>query len=457
MRTSIGIAACVWLAMAGGLGGDSIAEARNTHPHFSDGGTLDWAPTLSTAKAWARERGKLIFVEVGNPRCPNCRVLCSDVVPHPQVKQRMRDGFVGLAPDSRFLHASVRRLFMNNVPRHKLRVLPWVAFLTADGQFITGWGGYTTVSQLESHLAIAESRRTRTTERAETAPRAGAVPPAPGAPPPADTRRKVLMSSEDGGAGCVTGNCGDTSGCENGMCEAPPCDGGAWDSVTRDGVTRDSVARDRGACADGSCDAPGVTKPDPVLGPMIPWVPGSLPKAPKTDAKAPMASKSDVLYAVGSPDAETIVDSSSALPPPTVRRVVIAPAPEYHPSCDASDLLTGDPDAEVILRVPATPPVTKRDPVARAEPTDETPAPERPIAGAMANARVDAVIAAARRGDGDEAQRLLHGSQADPTGLDALADWREIRLMPNSSLVRKHMIARSRERYAGTAWAKLFK
>ena len=35
------------------------------HPHFDDGGTLEWYTTLEDARTAARAQGKRIFIELG--------------------------------------------------------------------------------------------------------------------------------------------------------------------------------------------------------------------------------------------------------------------------------------------------------------------------------------------------------------------------------------------------------
>jgi hypothetical protein len=48
------------------LAGVALAgDARNTHPHFDDRGTLVWSSKLSDAQAAAKAAGKLIFVDHG--------------------------------------------------------------------------------------------------------------------------------------------------------------------------------------------------------------------------------------------------------------------------------------------------------------------------------------------------------------------------------------------------------
>ena len=37
----------------------------NAHPHFNDGGTLDWHTTLDGALAAAKADGRMVFVEMG--------------------------------------------------------------------------------------------------------------------------------------------------------------------------------------------------------------------------------------------------------------------------------------------------------------------------------------------------------------------------------------------------------
>jgi len=41
------------------------AFAPAGHPHFNDGGTLEWSTNLDAARAAAKSSGRLIFVEYG--------------------------------------------------------------------------------------------------------------------------------------------------------------------------------------------------------------------------------------------------------------------------------------------------------------------------------------------------------------------------------------------------------
>ena len=476
------------VTLAAVLGWASGAEANRPHPHFFDGGTLDWAPNLTTAKQWASARGQLIFVEVGNARCPNCESLCN-LIGSPSVRAKMQNAAVGLAPPSGNLHPSVRRLFMNNVPRSGLRVLPWVAFLTAEGEWITGWGGYTDTQKLLSNLDVALARESRAMPRhgSQGAPQAGAVPPAPNAPPAPDTGRKLLLSSKSGEGTCLGGSCGglfqQNGMCEGGACNAPGmCEGGVCQAPP---LAPPPSGRGTSTARGPSTSPPPAQSPSAHrdLAPMLPWVRGAPGAAPKTDR--PMASQSDPLHAVGSPDAAfesgavslapNPVAPTGTLPPPAVRRLEHPPTPEYHPSCDAGPLLSGDPDAEMVdwtprdrieatgtLRVPPTPiaPSTLRAPAAA--PVAQSSEPSR-RASVPGTSPLDAVVHAARAGNPQEAERLLyaalrqHANDEDAaSGRDALKDWREIGLMPEGSLVRRHLVSRARKYYDGTRWAALF-
>jgi hypothetical protein len=47
------------------LAGAAVAEKRQGHPHFDDGGTLRWFTKLAAAQAAAKKEGKLVFIEYG--------------------------------------------------------------------------------------------------------------------------------------------------------------------------------------------------------------------------------------------------------------------------------------------------------------------------------------------------------------------------------------------------------
>jgi hypothetical protein len=56
--------ACTLLVPLGTLS----AGAPRGHPHFNDGGTLQWYTTLAEAAAAAKKEGKLVFIEYGREK-----------------------------------------------------------------------------------------------------------------------------------------------------------------------------------------------------------------------------------------------------------------------------------------------------------------------------------------------------------------------------------------------------
>ena len=59
MRTSMLV-----LLLCGGavFAGDA---KKGAHPHFNDGGTMQWFTKLADAQAAAKKEGKLVFIEYG--------------------------------------------------------------------------------------------------------------------------------------------------------------------------------------------------------------------------------------------------------------------------------------------------------------------------------------------------------------------------------------------------------
>lgn len=113
-------------------------SAPAPHPHFDDGGTLDWHRGWASARAAARAGGKTLFVEIGRELCGQCRTLVQSVVPHPRIAPLLREHFVALAADADEPEDEVMRLVL------KLDdpvMLPFVIFADAEGRFLTGSSG----------------------------------------------------------------------------------------------------------------------------------------------------------------------------------------------------------------------------------------------------------------------------------------------------------------------------
>jgi hypothetical protein len=183
------------------------AAARGaSHPYFDDQGTLTWHHDLASARRAAEREGKLIFIEYGRRICTQCKLLCARILPHPSVRGRIRRVAVGLVAECDRPEPAVRSLFRRHL--QNARMLPFVAFVTPDGRWVTGYAGHTTVSQFSRHLALAE----RALQRVE-APKAPArtrvykpaCPPKP-APTPPPTPSDCRPLTSDGGA-CPDGEC----------------------------------------------------------------------------------------------------------------------------------------------------------------------------------------------------------------------------------------------------------
>jgi hypothetical protein len=189
-RTSAVLAlAAILLATAGARRADADGGA---HPYFDDHGTLAWYRSLPQAQRAARAEGKVVLIECGRRVCPQCNVLVSQVIADPRVAPEISRSAVGLALEVDELDAAVDGLFHDHLPN--ARMLPFVAFVTPDGEWITGFAGRTSVAGFLDHLSQARSAIRRpsgsaTTLRAaprpvKASPPIDVRPPAPSAPEP---------------------------------------------------------------------------------------------------------------------------------------------------------------------------------------------------------------------------------------------------------------------------------
>jgi hypothetical protein len=176
----------VSIVLAAMLAPQAAAERRAlAHPYFGDRGTLDWYRKFEDAKAAARREGKVVLIENGRLRCGTCRVLVSSILPSSRVRGRVSSAAVGLASDCDRPEAAVLRLFRKNLPGE--RRLPRVAFVTPDGEWISGYGGGTSTNRFLSHLRKAEAWLARNGGRVQPPPQPTPVvrpaSPAPPSPP----------------------------------------------------------------------------------------------------------------------------------------------------------------------------------------------------------------------------------------------------------------------------------
>ncbi len=163
------------------------AQAGSSHPYFDDGGTLVWYHRLADAQRAARAEGKLIFIEYGRRRCGSCKVLCNRILPDPRIRSRLSAVAVGLAAECDRPERAVHALFERHL--RNAHMLPFAAFITPDGEWVTGFAGSGRTESFLGHLSKAERARPRTAARRTPAPQP-VMRPAP-QPRPAPPRREA--------------------------------------------------------------------------------------------------------------------------------------------------------------------------------------------------------------------------------------------------------------------------
>lgn len=118
------------------------------HPHFADRGAVDWTTCLDRARAEARRKGRLILVEYGRRACHSCRVLVEQILPN--LRDRLQATCVGLASDCDEPDPRVQAIFTDAMPGATR--LPFVAIVTPDLRFVTGWDGGIGADEVVRHL-----------------------------------------------------------------------------------------------------------------------------------------------------------------------------------------------------------------------------------------------------------------------------------------------------------------
>ncbi len=302
------------------------------HPYFNDRGTLSWHHSLTSAQNAARRTNKVVFIEYGRKKCTNCRKLAQDVLPHRDLRSRLANTAVGLAAECDKPERAVWQLFRTHMP--KGRMLPFAAFVTADGQWITGWYGHKSVREVSAYLASAErivrtlrrapaARRTaRKTTRGTTPKRSPSVrraAKAPTAPPP--RKRRVIAKKPEirevpapaprntAKRAVQRDPCADASDdcCPGGNCKPPsfdlPCLPNPFKLLA-------------GGCKP-ACPPPSPQKCPPAQGKVIAKTDGYggfPPPKPRIDAPRK-------LLANGSPDGEPAHGTDNKVPPPAAPAV----------------------------------------------------------------------------------------------------------------------------------------
>lgn len=308
------------------------------HPYFNDRGTLSWHHSLTSAQNAARRSNKVVFIEYGRKKCTNCRKLAQDVLPHRDIRGRLANTAVGLAAECDTPERAVWQLFRTHMP--KGRMLPFAAFVTADGQWITGWYGRKSVREVSAYLASAErfvrtmrrapsARRSASRSASRSAPRSAPRPTArrvakaPTAP--RSVKRKVIAQKPE-------------------IREVPAP---APRSTSKSAVRRDPCAdASDESCPGGNCKPPSFDLPclpnpfkllaggcKPACKPVCP--PASPPRCPPTKGQVvaktngyggfpppkPRIDAPRKLLAGGSPDGEPTRGTDNTIPPPAAPAV----------------------------------------------------------------------------------------------------------------------------------------
>jgi len=463
------------------------------HPYFNDRGTLRWYHSFAEAKRVAQREQKLIFVEYGRQACSNCRKLASSVLPHSRIRGRISSLAIGLAAECDRPEREVALLFQQNL--RNARMLPFVAFLTPRGRWITGWGGYADVSDLEGHLDLAEARHRSIFGRATRGP-APSLEPTPSFERRASPKSPTPRPATDG----KTARTEPAPKIRPAPVQPPaptpePAPAtpelGYTDLDLEDGIDPEEECAD-GACVGGNCAPPsfGCTPGDGfdrsgfggrVLTGIKNFVTGRKdcpPRAcpPKTDAVTAVKPQDCLDFPqpaprIASPETR-LADGDFPLPRPQVR-----PAPIPVPSA----MPFGDPDADEAEPVvqPRAPTLMLAETAAKRGDwatvlrlTRDATIDQTALRGlnrqahAWAHGRLAMAVRAVREERYDEARTAMNEvgrtMLKEPEAVDAQRGLRAVEMMrdmlvlsedsPLRSTVRKT----SYEKMRGTRWAPLF-
>jgi len=455
------------------------------HPHFNDRGTLAWYRSLSSAKAAARRQGKVIFIEYGRSNCGNCRNLAQNVLPHRDIRSRIGAVAIGLAADCDRPERSVWQLFRTNLPG--ARLLPFAAFITPDGQWITGWYGSKSVSSVSASLAQAErrvramraparkprSRRPASTVR-KAAPRHARQPkptrirPTPVQPKVTSTPAKADKTADDPSAG---------GACHGGSCRPPSFE---LPSLPNPFKLLAGGCEPRPACPPAACPPP--VCPPPAGSARIARTPDGYgafpPPAPRVQTPDKHLAEG-LAEGPGSPDGE---------PTPRVEPAARKPIVKVPTAVAAAGAILPAPAVRKALPLPALPPtsaLTVPDREKRAQAAakrgdwaavlllTQHVAPEQAMLHALntqahrwAHGRLAFAVRATRQGKFTEADaavaevKLAMRGESESVdaarGADAIELMRDLDFLAQKSPVRKTVRKTAYEKMRGTRWAPLF-
>src|SRR5262245_11983414 len=151
MRHLVAAALLATVATAGLSASRAEGGPLGRHPYFDDGGTLSWTTRVEDAQSAARSSNRLIFIEYGRKACGNCRTLVTLILPAESVRARISRLAVGLAAECDEPDPRIEALFEKNLQCAVM--LPFVAVVTPDLQWVTGWSGSIDVRRICPHLS----------------------------------------------------------------------------------------------------------------------------------------------------------------------------------------------------------------------------------------------------------------------------------------------------------------
>ncbi len=486
-RRSFGLLLPLALLLGAFSSTEHAAADGARHPYFNDRGTLRWHHSLAEAQRAAQREGKLIFVEYGRRKCSNCKKLAERILPHPSIRTRMSAVAVGLAAECDRPERAVWAMFKRHLPR--ARTLPFVAFLTPDGQWIAGWAGYKALNQVSATLSTAEGRHTRLmaarrgTSRTKTPRRS-----APKARPQARSTRRKPAPQRSAPAAQPT------------RPATPACPSTEDDSDLN--APEDPCAND---CPGGNCGVDQGCEPRFKLPDPFAFLKRKCPPCPKPAAKpAVVAAKSTDPttgrdldktprvaapkrhLATGDPDGATPEPKASGdadFPPPAAQPVLPQPAVAPSKSTAPRVTATGDPDGPTLPAKPGSGSASAQTIAAAAAAKGDWSTVLRHTRGAAkdsqpalyalnrkahgwAHARLASAVRAIRERRYPEAEqavleveRTMRGEAEAidaERGADAIEFMRDIEPLDASSLVRRTVRKTAYEKMRGTRWAPLF-
>lgn len=474
---------------------DDASADGSRHPYFNDRGTLRWFHSLASAKATAQREGKLIFIEYGRKRCSNCKKLAERVLPSAQIRGRISSVAIGLAAECDTPEREVYTLFRQHLPG--ARSLPFVAFVTPRGRWITGWAGYAGPSTVSSHLASAECRLNQILAKRRAASLrsgAGATQPEPATtrparrpaaqptpmptPMPAETPRSPQPDEMPSDPAADEDDCDleQEDPCADGSCDYNPCAPSCNPFANLFKKRCKPCPPKAAPVVQPTCPPPSPSTGSPA--PRQPVIAHGSPDGASAGIERPAAriEAPKRVLATGSPDAGTPSTGSfpppakhPALPRPTVKtaaRPAEAAPPRVAPkaAADLSDpgviaAAIGAADRGAWGRViELTRAATKAEHPALYELNRQAHAwAHKQLAGAVRSIRSRRYAEARAAVDSVRTSMRGEAEAVDAErGAEAIELMRDIEPLAEKSLVRRTVRKTAYEKMRGTRWAPLF-